>query len=156
MLCLLLCVTTVVFWPLSNTRGRDGIGLAVGIRRAPAFSYRPGFDVMWGICENNSRCEVWYYTGSLPFIGALDAIAGNEGIGLSGARVIAYAPNLNDWYFGLALPFWLLGPLSFVGLLRTRHHKPPASGHCARCGYDLRATPDRCPECGRIPSKANA
>lgn len=41
------------------------------------------------------------------------------------------------------LPTWKL-----IGFARRRRAHPP--GHCSRCGYDLRATPARCPECGLV------
>jgi hypothetical protein len=65
-------------------------------------------------------------------------------------------------YHFVGLPHWL--PLLLVTLpaaaaelrSRARRRRGGRAGLCPRCGYDLRATPDRCPECGAVPAVKGA
>ena len=50
----------------------------------------------------------------------------------------------------VALATAIMGTIIVRHLRRGRH----AVGCCQKCGYDLRATPHRCPECGAVPTSA--
>jgi hypothetical protein len=60
-----------------------------------------------------------------------------------------------------AMPYWSVALVSFMSLPtvmllrwnRRRHRRN--RGQCLACGYDVRASPARCPECGS-PTSANS
>jgi hypothetical protein len=60
----------------------------------------------------------------------------------------------------VVFPHWLASLLSAiiptVWLVERLRRRRVAGQHCLTCGYDLRATPDRCPECGAVPASAVA
>lgn len=62
------------------------------------------------------------------------------------------------WHI-LSIPYWL--PWMLLTLtppvlwLKDRRRRRSTSGSpCPHCGYDLRASPGRCPECGHLPAAA--
>ena len=70
--------------------------------------------------------------------------AGFQYGGLRGANGSLYNISVPHWFLGVLL---MLPPVAWA-LAERRRRRRPRRGRCATCGYDLRATPGRCPECG--------
>lgn len=88
----------------------------------------------------NPQLEMPPYNGVLGFEAA-EGNYGNNRLGIIAVHVIRISVPL--WFpvliFGIAPAYWLT------------HRRQYPGGHCQECGYDLRASPDQCPECGAIP-----
>jgi hypothetical protein len=162
-LSLLLCVATVVLWVRSywatdlvgwtradrrvlgagGMRGRLVLVRTVPTKEMPDY-FRPNGGPGWR-----------YYRGEAGSGWALEFGEGETGWRLAGLRY-AEGPQLFSHCHALVVPCWLLlvgfgTPLvGWLSILCRRHSRERRRQEklCRHCGYDLRATPGRCPECG--------
>ena len=82
-----------------------------------------------------------------------------EGVGARSAEALGFAwrdvPTGWSLYVPCSLTTAVLWtPAAIWVIRRGRRARRRRSGRCTQCGYDLRGTPDRCPECGAVPAAA--
>lgn len=136
-----------------------------------AFPPAPGWTMMWG------RSAVHFRRWDPPVPTAQLAIAPTVGVNATGyagsesSDPLGFYASGNGHYYtggtawgfrGFAIhfaPLWwvtLPAPLLALGYSGHRRRRRIAAGRCPTCGYDLRATPQRCPECGTAPEPRGA
>ncbi|MGA2442841.1 MAG: hypothetical protein ABSH08_17950 [Tepidisphaeraceae bacterium] len=167
---LLLCVATGGFW-VRSYRAADSLILQRGHRLSVSYN-RGSLAVV--VCARYfveevsrppfSETDISHYSATWKLAWTSDdTYRDPSGSAFSGLRIGDFQRR-GDSGFGFVnreqgyqaiTPFWLLFlVLSWLPLLWCRRRKRQSEGvHCLACGYDLRATPDRCPECGTIPPK---
>jgi hypothetical protein len=168
-LSLLLCLATVALWvrsyslgdALEHVSGGPGRilvveitsnldGICVGITQPS--SYIPVSPVKQGWHHYTDRSAPAYvpaHWGHLDPVGTIRFL----GFGCD----LDTEPPLDSPIREIWLPHWfavllfaILPTIRLRSILRTRRRH--RVGLCEHCGYDLRATPDRCPECGHVAS----
>jgi len=162
---LVLCVATMVLWVRSYAVA-DKVSWSWEDRQVAFCPSRGRLHLSWqwayspgGFHESVRR----HYEENLPreyetetnWSGRQVRVAGfhfGTQMGISGAWYSAYLPM---WFLTAVLaigPVWRCC-LWWRGVARKIELAEMLLAHrCSKCGYDLRATPDRCPECGTVPA----
>jgi hypothetical protein len=133
----------------------DGGGVKLTVFTAEG-STVPG---LWG-----SNLGTWWghepATGYVRFGNDRAVAIGWLGVGWGGGKWNQVDGSLTTEDSWIVFPHWMavalfgLTPAVWLATF-VRKRRRLANGLCRHCGYDLRATPDRCPECGAASMSAN-
>ena len=164
LLSLVLCVTAAVFWVRSYRR-YDSVG-------SPRF-----YDTSYEISSGRGGISISVVTWLTPMVDpgwstSTQVISSGEAMPWSANALGFCSGQTINWSMSGQTPFaaerytvvphWLLflltGVLPALWVVRfKRHRRCDSRSYCITCGYDLRASTGRCPECGTpIPSAAEA
>jgi hypothetical protein len=123
-------------------------------------------DSVWVSCGQNSlTAEPLRYHLMVSGFHWPDGLKNEQG---SGYYRFDPSPSRDGWYtslgsttvnlFVVGIPYWSIllvsTPAPAMWMIKRRNlSKRRTAGQCLACGYDLRATPERCPECGAIAAR---
>ena len=161
-LSLLLCVAAVVLWVRSYWRGdcvsvttyRPPRGIAEWFVRSNdgvLYFARNDYDANHG---SDPRPLTWDSHEANPIF-AHPAVQARQPHFVLGPFSLGGANLSTVTHVAFTVPHWFPAALAAVAptawLARSaRARRRRHGGLCVRCGYDLRATPERCPECGTV------
>ena len=142
LLSLLLCILSVAFW-VRSYRLKDPHGEVLNLHNT---------DPLWWVISARGHATLCRQHGR--DWGFEWKVCDRFGFRLGGLRCSKGSLwNLQVPYWFLTLIFMLPAALAPFSLRRRRRVD---AGLCAHCGYDIRATPQRCPECGTAISAAGS
>ena len=159
---LLLCAATLLLC-LRSLRWADLIGWNIGQRQGYVKSVAGSVELGWYYVPGQSSSGFYTAPGRTLAYDNYLRVEASEGWWRRewftfGHRPVISADVPGTTFFIAIVPHWSITLLSaavalpsarkvFRDLLTRRR---AARGLCSSCGYDLRGTPDRCPECGAL------
>ena len=153
---LLLCLASLVFW-IRSRRVTDAITLSPSPSKWSLFTksgtLNLGRDRPWLEGEDLRRgMKMGAYERSLLGFGVKQTEEQRTWQSKS-SRIIPYTTILKSYFVPLwfcCVVFSILPLVHFPRIIRRFRRR--RLGLCLHCGYDLRASPDKCPECGHAPA----